>query len=86
MSASSADPATNTRLPGQSGYYAVLTVPTGPNRSVAAKGQNCDTIVGALRSLFDVTAAALVKYQGNILNNPGRPGEIAGGLIDESLV
>lgn len=75
-------------LPAQSGYYAVLTVPTrlDPNRSVAAKGQNRDTILGALRSLFDVTAAALAKYQGNILRNPSDPGNIAGGLIDESLV
>jgi hypothetical protein len=70
------------------GYTAVLSIPKGIGRvwAVAAQGQDSDTVVGALRSLLDVTAAALAKYQGSVLKGMGSPGEIAGGIVDEGLV
>jgi hypothetical protein len=73
---------------GQHSYIAVLTVPTGIGRnwSIAAKGESCDSIIAALRSLFEVTAAALEKYQGNVFKSPGNPSEVAGGIIDEALM
>ena len=72
----------------QRGFTAILTVPTGIGRnwSVAAKGQSCDSIVASLHSLFEVTAAGLEKYQGNIFNGLDSPTDIGGGLMDESLV
>jgi hypothetical protein len=70
------------------GYTAVLSIPKGLGRiwCVAVQGQDADTVIGALRSLLDVTAAAMAKYQGNVLKGPSNPGEIAGGIIDEGLV
>lgn len=74
--------------PTQRSYIAILTIPTGIGRnwSVAAKGESCESIVAALHSLFEVTATGLEKFQGNIFDGPRSPGEIAGGLIDESLM
>jgi hypothetical protein len=70
------------------GYTAVLTIPTGMGRNwtLAAKGESRESIVAALQSLFEVTATALEKFQGNVFKSPSTPSEIAGGLIDESLV
>lgn len=65
------------------GYYAVLTVPKGRNWSVAAQGQNADTVVGALWSLLDVTAAALAKHRRRVFRSPSSLTTVAGGLIDE---
>jgi hypothetical protein len=67
------------------GYYAVLTVQKGTGRSwfVAAQGQNGDTVVGALRSLLDVTTAALAKNRGRVLRSPSNLSRIAGRLVDE---
>ena len=74
--------------PSGDGYIAVLNIPKGIGRvwAVAAQGQHADSVVGALRSLLDVTAAAMAKWQGSVLKGPSNPGEIAGGLIDEGLV
>ncbi|KAM0698769.1 hypothetical protein Q7P36_000812 [Cladosporium allicinum] len=74
--------------PSGDGYIAVLSIPKGIGRvwAVAAQGRSADSVVGALRSLLDVTAAALAKWQGSVLKGPSNPGEIAGGLIDEGLV
>jgi hypothetical protein len=70
---------------GGRGYYAVLTVQKGSRRSwsVAAQGQNSDTAVGALRSLLDVTTAALAKNRGRVLRSPSNLSRIGGGLVDE---
>jgi hypothetical protein len=70
------------------GYTAVLTIPTGIGRNwtLAAKGESRESMVAALQSLFEVTATALEKYQGNVFRSPTSPSEVAGGLIDESLV
>jgi hypothetical protein len=72
----------------QRGYTAVLTIPTGTGRNwtVAAKGESRESIVAALQSLFEVTAMALEKFQGNVFKSQSTPSEIAGGIIDESLV
>lgn len=67
------------------GYYAVLTVQKSSRRSwsVAAQGHNGDTVVGAFRSLLDVTTAALAKNRGRVLRSPSNLSRIAGGLVDE---
>jgi hypothetical protein len=72
----------------QGGYTAVLTIPAGMGRNwtIAAKGESRESILAALQSLFEVTATALEKFQGNILKSPTSPGEIAGGMIDKSLM
>lgn len=60
---------------------------TGRSWFVAAQGQNGDTVVGALRSLLDVTTAALAKDRGKVLkSSPSSLGRIAGGLVDEGLL
>jgi hypothetical protein len=72
----------------QRGYTAVLTIPTGIGRnwSMAAKGETRESLLAALQSLFEVTATALEKFQGHVFKSPTTPSEIAGGMIDESLV
>lgn len=72
-------------------YQAVLTyigsVTQGMRMgSAAAKGQSRPNPILALESLLHVTAVALEKFQGNVLKEAAAPTEIAGGLIDQSLV
>ena len=69
-------------------YTAVLTVPGGIGSKwvVAAKGQRCESVIAALQSLFEVTATALEKFQGNLLKSSNSLCEIADGLVDESLL
>jgi hypothetical protein len=54
--------------------------------TLAAKGGSRESIVAALQSLFEVTATALEKFQGNVFQNPTSPDEIAGGMIDECVL
>ena len=54
--------------------------------SLAARGQPSDSVVGALHNLLLVTATALEKYQGNVLQDARAPEEIVGGVIDQALV
>jgi hypothetical protein len=92
-----ADRSSNARYPPKLSAYisrdttpkeAVLTIPTGMGRNwtLAAKGESRESIVAALQSLFEVTATALGKFQGNVFKSPSTPSEITGGMIDESLV
>ncbi|KAM0698770.1 hypothetical protein Q7P36_000813 [Cladosporium allicinum] len=72
---------------GTEGYKAVLSIPKLPwGWSVAARGEARNTVVGALQSLLDVTAAALAEYEGKVLSNPNNPREISGGIIDKRTV
>ena len=70
-------------------YQAVLTYISGfgqamRKNTVAAKGPPSDGVVTALESLLLVTAAALEKYQGNVVTKDlAVPVEIAGGVIDQ---
>lgn len=72
----------------QRGYLAILTIPTGIGNkwSVAAKGESCERVIAALQSLFEVTATALEKFQGNLFKNSNAYSNLAGGLIDQSLL
>lgn len=74
--------------PTQRRCVAVLTIPTGIGNkwSVAAKGESCESAVAALRSLFKVTATALEKFQGNVFKDSNTYSDVAGGLIDQSLL
>lgn len=69
------------------GYKAILTIPTGIGRnwSTAATGESRETIVAALRSLLDVTAAALERWQLESLKGMTAPKGVAGGTVDEGL-
>lgn len=59
----------------QHGYTAILTALTGFDRfwSIAAKRDRRGSIVAALRSLLDVTAAGREKFQRKILKTPNSP-------------
>lgn len=76
---------------GEPGYQAVLicigAISQGMRKGgAAARGQSRPNVISALESLLHVTAVALQKFQGNVLKEATAPSEIAGGLIDESLV
>jgi hypothetical protein len=72
-------------------YEAVLTYPGGfvttlRAGSLAARGPSRDSVIQALEGLLDVTASELEKFQGHVMQDADAPMEVAGGLVDESLV
>lgn len=86
--ATSAGDDKHTRNGQQQLYTAILTVCTGMDRgwTVAAQGEERQSVEAALQSLFQVTAVALGKYRGNTLKGLKSPTELAGGLIEEGLL
>lgn len=74
--------------PSHPGYRAILTYPSGMSRrwTVAAKSDDRDSVADAIRSLFEVTASALERFQGNLFKDLTSPVEFAGGLVDEALI
>lgn len=75
--------------PQSENFQAVLTYRYGINGSsvaLAAKGGICATADLAVESLLKVTAAALEKYQGNVMRDMSSPEDIASGVIDADVL